>query len=699
MFHARKLASICAFVMGIVSAFAIDVATAAATTYAIQNYPADQNQATLRGTITTDGTLGVISSTNILKWTWTIYAPGLSPFTLSSSDPGAAAYNCCMGATSTNLTLSAPTGFGGFSANGLTLIQTFNYPNSPDLSWGRLSPGFTVGGKNQNFAGSIPNSAGSGVANGIWSNGNPAMGGTDPWVIASVSDQLLYTVTNANELAAVNVSATPLASGTTIIGVTRDSASGPMRRIRGLAYDGANKIMYGMTREGDLVTVDIFSGKTTLLLSFGTAGDFWSGLAFDGANKLYTTNAFPQQLVEINLVSPGVPSSPVLLKGSTTFSSIGMQILGLDFYPSSAPMTPPTFNGANPAPGVLYGSNRTNDNIVVVSTLNGAVTMPMGNAVVGVNNLQEIAFHPTSGELYAVHDHSSTNASLSTYNFTTATATELGELPFGITEAVGGGQDTYGWGGLAFAPNSCVSPPNDMVAWYPFDEIVGSPAGTAAEFALSNTGIYSGGPVPIAGKVARGLHFDGINDFVQSPSIPQTNFGATGGNNCTPSPTCTGDFSIDVWIRLQPTAPNSLMSIVDKRDPLTGVGYQFFLSFKRLGIQLNDGTGFANYASPAIPTLTDGSWHHVAVTVDRRNGQVGAIRWFHNGVNLGSPGKPAKFGSLANTSPLRIGTRIALSPLTGWFVGDIDELEIFNRELKPGEVSQIFDAQYFGKCK
>ena len=260
----------------------------------------------------------------------------------------------------------------------------------------------------------------------------------------------LYTVTNANQLAAIDVDN---ACATTIIGVTRDAASPfTVRRIRGLAYDAVSDNMYGMTREGDLVRVNRGNGTTTFLFAVsphGSPPNFWSGLAFKGTNKLYSTNAFgAHELVEIT----NVTSATVV--GSTTFSGNPLQILGLDFYPSSAPLVPPTFNGTHPAPSVLYGSNRNNDNIVVVNAGNGAVTMPFGNHTVGVPNLQEIAFHPQTGVLYAIQDHfsSSNNAALSTYNFTTEMSTELCELPFGIVETVGGGNDTYGWGGLAFAP-------------------------------------------------------------------------------------------------------------------------------------------------------------------------------------------------------------------------------------------------------
>jgi hypothetical protein len=52
-----------------------------------------------------------------------------------------------------------------------------------------------------------------------------------------------------------------------------------------------------------------------------------------------------------------------------------------------------------------------------------------------------------------------------------------------------------------------------------------------------------------------------------------------------------------------------------------------------------------------------------------------------------------------NSSPLRIGTRTADSPLTGWFQGDLDELEIYNRALALPEVQAIYNAGSAGKCK
>jgi hypothetical protein len=229
---------------------------------------------------------------------------------------------------------------------------------------------------------------------------------------------------------------------------------------------------------------------------------------------------------------------------------------------------------------------------------------------------------------------------------------------------------------------SCLPPPSNMVAWFPFDEASGLTA--ANHVSGSPNGALIGGPTHVLGEVGGALRFDGINDYVQVPSSTMTNIG-------------TGDVSIDAWIRL-PTTAGGIMIIADKRDPTTGIGYSFFLSNKSLGLQLADSGGYTNYVSAAIPTLMDGQWHLVAVTV-RRASAVG-IQWYHNGVTVASPGNPTgRPGSLVNNSPLRIGTRTFSSPLTGWFKGDMDELEIFNRLLGNSEVLSLYNAGPFGKCK
>jgi hypothetical protein len=106
-----------------------------------------------------------------------------------------------------------------------------------------------------------------------------------------------------------------------------------------------------------------------------------------------------------------------------------------------------------------------------------------------------------------------------------------------------------------------------MVAWYPFDETSGT---SAANLATGNTGTLINSPTHILGKVSWALHFDGVNNYVESPSTIATTFGPAGTPaNCFGSgnySTCGGNFSIDTWIRLPSDATNSVVVIVDKRS-------------------------------------------------------------------------------------------------------------------------------------
>ena len=228
----------------------------------------------------------------------------------------------------------------------------------------------------------------------------------------------------------------------------------------------------------------------------------------------------------------------------------------------------------------------------------------------------------------------------------------------------------------------CFPPPANMVAWFPFDETIGPTAINLVPG--SGNGTHMNGPTPIAGMVAQALRFDGIDDYVQSPSTALTNIG-------------TGDFSLDAWIRLPTNATNSVVIITDKRAS-AGIGYNFWVSYKRIGIQLADSSGYTNYTSVPITTLTDGQWHHVAATVSRTNPT--GIRFYHNGAPVTAQNNDPtnRQGSLINNSPLRIGATSAGQP-SSLFKGDIDELEIFNRALAPCEVLSLFDAGSFGKCK
>ena len=222
----------------------------------------------------------------------------------------------------------------------------------------------------------------------------------------------------------------------------------------------------------------------------------------------------------------------------------------------------------------------------------------------------------------------------------------------------------------------CVTPPSDMVAWWPLDEISGSTSIDLAGF--NNSGTHINGPVPATAKVLGGLEFDGINNYVEVLDHAELSFG-------------TGDFSFDAWI--QTTDSAGAKDLVDKRTSSTGfIGYSFFVNDGKLSLQMADGS-FTNYVSSVF--VADGKWHHIAITVSRADAK--GILFYLDGVDtqLGDP--TLHPGSLNNNGPLRIGSQSF--SLAYQFKGILDEIELFNRVLTKEEIVSIYNADAYGKCK
>ncbi len=140
-------------------------AKAGSMTYAIQNYPADQNGQTLSGTITTDGKTGLLANSDITSWAVTIDST-----TFRSTDPGSSA--AALGVFATPNGIKIP-GFGG----GL-LFETDLQFGFDSISWIRV-PAFP----NLSNYGGRPD--GTDI---LWNTFNPALGGTSNWILASAPE-------------------------------------------------------------------------------------------------------------------------------------------------------------------------------------------------------------------------------------------------------------------------------------------------------------------------------------------------------------------------------------------------------------------------------------------------------------------------------------------------------------------------------
>ncbi len=225
----------------------------------------------------------------------------------------------------------------------------------------------------------------------------------------------------------------------------------------------------------------------------------------------------------------------------------------------------------------------------------------------------------------------------------------------------------------------CATPPANMVAWYAFDQ-TGS---TQNDLALGNTATaYS--TTSITGEVANALQFNGTNSYVQALSTSSNNLG-------------TSDLSIDAWVKIASSGDDAgVVAITDKRDqyPNPLRGYHFFLYNGKIGIQLADSSGYANYISTtAVPA--DNQWHLIAVTV-QRSSPTGGV-WYLDGLPIDSPFNPtAHAGSVNSSAPLNIG---AVNRGGSYFKGGLDELEVFDRALSSYEVLGLMQAGPAGKCK
>ena len=223
--------------------------------------------------------------------------------------------------------------------------------------------------------------------------------------------------------------------------------------------------------------------------------------------------------------------------------------------------------------------------------------------------------------------------------------------------------------------NCCVQPPSGMVGWWPGDNNANDISG------LHNNGALQGGAGYAAGEVAGAFSLTNATDFIAVPDNSSLNFG-------------TGDFSMDAWIKTSDAS--DILNIVDKRTGTSSnpVGYSFFIVAGKLACQVDDGQGTLNHVSNTTP-VSDGKWHLVAVTIDRKSKTGGKL--YVDGAVIFTFDPTTRPRSISNNVKLLIGQRY-LDPATN-FQGQIDELEIFNRVLQSTEISSIFTADSAGKCK
>ena len=228
----------------------------------------------------------------------------------------------------------------------------------------------------------------------------------------------------------------------------------------------------------------------------------------------------------------------------------------------------------------------------------------------------------------------------------------------------------------------CMMPPTNMALWLSFDELSG---GTCQNLVSPWNGVcypLGSGAVPWAGFWSSNSRFlDGINDVIVVRNHSLIEFTSPG-------------FTIDLWVYIEGSCQNEC-TLVSKYDPLhSSAGYSLGICGGQLCFTLADTAPTTWIATSAAGTIPSGVWTHVAVTIDRASATGG--RLYVNGATALTFDPTVVPGSLSNDMSMLIGSD---HHGASYFLGGVDELEVFRRALTPDEIATLYSAGGVGKCK
>ena len=143
-----------------------------------------------------------------------------------------------------------------------------------------------------------------------------------------------------------------------------------------------------------------------------------------------------------------------------------------------------------------------------------------------------------------------------------------------------------------FGPTVCVTPPPDMISWWPGD-------GNANDIQDGNNGTLQGATTFVPGEVLQAFSFDGTDDYVLVPHNANQNTGA--------------QITLDAWVLLPNPFPPSVVTapeIISKHTLNMSDGYRFEIInspprsvFNALYIEITTTDGFFDIEVPDAITL------------------------------------------------------------------------------------------------
>jgi len=223
----------------------------------------------------------------------------------------------------------------------------------------------------------------------------------------------------------------------------------------------------------------------------------------------------------------------------------------------------------------------------------------------------------------------------------------------------------------------CVIPPEGLVSWWDGDAVSET---TAFDIQNGNDGKRVGGVSFVPGRVGDAFTFTGSgNDYVRVP------------NHTSLEP---ASVTVDAWVRADSSPGSSRYIVAKGAQECKAASYALYTRGKGLHFYVFNPTDGGRVSPGVRPEMIwDGNWHHIAGTYDGSS-----VRLYVDGAEVGSgTSTTISIGyGLSSDDDLIIGQYTGTCSLP--FIGEIDEVEIFNRALEASEIQDIYLAGSAGKC-
>ena len=239
---------------------------------------------------------------------------------------------------------------------------------------------------------------------------------------------------------------------------------------------------------------------------------------------------------------------------------------------------------------------------------------------------------------------------------------------------------------IAQGPPVCVTPPTGMVSWWSGD-------GNANDIVGTNDGTLNGVAFT-AGKVGQAFSFNGTDAHVH----------VLDNTNLYPG---AGPFTVDAWIKTTQRSSDGAFILAHYEcangcpsGAANSVYAMYIDENGMLGGFLRDSAGTQQTITSAR-VVADGVYHHIALVRDTTGLQM---QLYVDGV-VDASAPLTVTGTIKDDDgepdPFTIGAIIAggTDHPAQLFLGEVDEVEYFNRVLTAAEIQTIVNADSAGKCK